>query len=423
LSRRTKSIITVLLIIFSFVLLWANTNNTKDIEKLYLEKFQEPIYTLLYYINNIYYEKDKVDYDKILDSTLKGLVEGLNDPFAWYLDSQQVTESKIEESGEYGGLGILVSYDSKLEAIRIVSPMVGTPAYEAGLQADDLIISVDGSPVSEIGYIGAVNKMRGTPGTKVQIEIFREGWEETKKITLIRAKIETVTAKYKVFSSDDFKIGYIKLTNFAEKSASEMQKALKAVEKENVNGLVLDLRNNPGGFLNVAIDIASMFIKDKTIVTVRYFDGSEEIIKPKTYEHFDYVDKLPIVVLVNKSSASASEILTGALKDNKIATIVGKTTYGKAAVQRPIPLSNGGEVWLPIGHYFTPSGNDIHLKGINPDVEIDNPEKEIKDVEQLEAKNTTTFEAVIDLENDLQLLKAVEILKSGEDNWWEFMEW
>lgn len=415
-SRRTKSIITVLLIIFSFVLLWANTNNTKDIEKLYLEKFQEPIYTLLYYINNIYYEKDKVDYDKILDSTLKGLVEGLNDPFAWYLDSQQVTESKIEESGEYGGLGILVSYDSKLEAIRIVSPMVGTPAYEAGLQADDLIISVDGSPVSEIGYIGAVNKMRGAPGTKVQIEIFREGWEETKKITLIRAKIETVTAKYKVFSSDDFKIGYIKLTNFAEKSASEMQKALKAVEKENVNGLVLDLRNNPGGFLNVAIDIASMFIKDKTIVTVRYFDGSEEIIKPKTYEHFDFVDKLPIVVLVNKSSASASEILTGALKDNKIATIVGKTTYGKAAVQRPIPLSNGGEVWLPIGHYFTPSGNDIHLKGINPDVEIDNPEKEIKDVEQLEAKNTTTFEAVIDLENDLQLLKAVEILKSGEDN-------
>ncbi|MBM7560371.1 S41 family peptidase [Marinitoga litoralis] len=415
-SRRTKSIITVLLIIFSFVLLWANTNNTKDIEKLYLEKFQEPIYTLLYYINNIYYEKDKVDYDKILDSTLKGLVEGLNDPFAWYLDSQQVTESKIEESGEYGGLGILVSYDSKLEAIRIVSPMVGTPAYEAGLQADDLIISVDGSPVSEIGYIGAVNKMRGTPGTKVQIEIFREGWEETKKITLIRAKIETVTAKYKVFSSDDFKIGYIKLTNFAEKSASEMQKALKAVEKENVNGLVLDLRNNPGGFLNVAIDIASMFIKDKTIVTVRYFDGSEEIIKPKTYEHFDFVDKLPIVVLVNKSSASASEILTGALKDNKIATIVGKTTYGKAAVQRPIPLSNGGEVWLPIGHYFTPSGNDIHLKGINPDVEIDNPEKEIKDVEQLEAKNTTTFEAVIDLENDLQLLKAVEILKSEEDN-------
>ncbi|KAF2956022.1 S41 family peptidase [Marinitoga sp. 38H-ov] len=415
-SKKLKGIITILLIIFSFALLWANTNNTKDVEKLYLEKFQEPIYTLLYYINNIYYEKNDVNYDKVLDSTLKGLVDGLNDPFAWYLDSQQVTESKIEESGEYGGLGILVSYDSKLEAIRIVSPMVGTPAYEAGLQADDLIISVDGSPVSDIGYIGAVNKMRGAPGTKVQIEIFREGWEETKKITLIRAKIETVTAKYKVFNSDDFKIGYIKLTNFAEKSASEMQKALKAIEKENVNGIILDLRNNPGGFLNVAIDIASMFIKDKTIVTVRYYDGSEEIIKPKTYEHFDFLDKLPIVLLVNKSSASASEILTGALKDNKIAIVIGKTTYGKAAVQRPIPLSNGGEVWLPIGHYFTPNGNDIHLKGINPDIEIDNPTKEIKDVEQLEAKNTTTFEAVIDLDNDLQLLKAIEVLKSGEDN-------
>ncbi|OQY10176.1 MAG: peptidase S41 [Marinitoga sp. 4572_148] len=412
-NKRFKSFIVILLIISSFVLLWANTNNTKDVEKLYLEKFQNPIYTLLYYINNIYYEKDNVDYDKVLDSTLKGLVDGLNDPFAWYLDSQQVTESKIEESGEYGGLGILVSYDSKLEAIRIVSPMIGTPAYEAGLQADDLIISVEGSPVSEIGYIGAVNKMRGKPGTTVKIEVFREGWEEPKELILVRAKIETVTAKYKVFSSDDYKIGYIKLTNFAEKSASEMQKALRAIEKEKVNGIILDLRNNPGGFLNVAIDIASMFIKDKTIVTVRYFDGSEEVIKPKTYEHFDFLDKLPIVLLVNKSSASASEILTGALKDNNIATVIGKTTYGKAAVQRPIPLENGGEVWLPIGHYFTPNGNDIHLKGIKPDIVVENPTKEIKNVEQMEAKNTTTFEAVIDLENDLQLLKAVELLKMG----------
>ncbi|NUU97298.1 peptidase S41 [Marinitoga sp. 1138] len=409
-----KSIITVVLIISSFVLLLANTKtDTRDIEKIYLEKFQNPIYSLLYYIEHMYYERDKVDYDKVLDSTLKGLVDGLNDPFAWYLDAQQVKESDIEESGEYGGLGILVSYDSKLEAIRIVSPMVGTPAYEAGLQADDLIISVDGSPVSEIGYMGAINKMRGTPGTTVEIEVFREGWEEAKKITLVRAKIETITAKYKVFESDEFKIGYIKLTNFGEKSASEMRKALKAIEREHVDGIIFDLRNNPGGYLNVAIDIASMFIKDKTIVTVRYFDGSEEVVKPKTFEHFDFLDKLPIVLLVNKSSASASEIMTGALKDNKIATVIGTTTYGKAAVQRPIPLENGGEVWLPIGHYFTPNGNDIHLKGIEPDIKIENPKKELKNVEKLEAKNTTTYEAVIDPENDVQLKKAIEVLIMG----------
>ncbi|APT75471.1 peptidase S41 [Marinitoga sp. 1135] len=409
-----KSIITVVLIISSFVLLLANTKtDTRDIEKIYLEKFQNPIYSLLYYIEHMYYERDKVDYDKVLDSTLKGLVDGLNDPFAWYLDAQQVKESDIEESGEYGGLGILVSYDSKLEAIRIVSPMVGTPAYEAGLQADDLIISVDGSPVSEIGYMGAINKMRGTPGTTVEIEVFREGWEEAKKITLVRAKIETITAKYKVFEDNGFKIGYIKLTNFGEKSASEMRKALKAIEREHVDGIIFDLRNNPGGYLNVAIDIASMFIKDKTIVTVRYFDGSEEVVKPKTFEHFDFLDKLPIVLLVNKSSASASEIMTGALKDNKIATVIGTTTYGKAAVQRPIPLENGGEVWLPIGHYFTPNGNDIHLKGIEPDIKIENPKKELKNVEKLEAKNTTTYEAVIDPENDVQLKKAIEVLIMG----------
>ncbi|AEX84964.1 C-terminal processing peptidase [Marinitoga piezophila KA3] len=413
-SKKMKSIITVVLIISSFVLLLANTKtDTRDIEKIYLEKFQNPIYSLLYYIEHMYYERDKVDYDKVLDSTLKGLVDGLNDPFAWYLDAQQVKESDIEESGEYGGLGILVSYDSKLEAIRIVSPMVGTPAYEAGLQADDLIISVDGSPVSEIGYMGAINKMRGTPGTTVEIEVFREGWEEAKKITLVRAKIETITAKYKVFEDNGFKIGYIKLTNFGEKSASEMRKALKAIEREHVDGIIFDLRNNPGGYLNVAIDIASMFIKDKTIVTVRYFDGSEEVVKPKTFEHFDFLDKLPIVLLVNKSSASASEIMTGALKDNKIATVIGTTTYGKAAVQRPIPLENGGEVWLPIGHYFTPNGNDIHLKGIEPDIKIENPKKELKNVEKLEAKNTTTYEAVIDPENDVQLKKAIEVLIMG----------
>lgn len=417
--RKFKKITIILMIATLLVTAWvfgATNQKTKSVEDIYFEKFQQPIYDLLYYIDSIYYEQDKIDYDKILDSTLAGLIEGLGDPFAWYFDAQQTQENQIDEQGEYGGLGITVRWDQEMEAIVIVSPMSGTPADKAGLQANDYIITVDGTPVSDMGYMESVNNMRGKPGEPITLEIFREGWEEPKKVKLIRALIETKTVKYTVIGQEE-KIGYIRLTNFAEKSTSEMEEALTEMEKERVSGLIFDLRNNPGGLLNTAVEISSMFIKKGEIVSLDYYNGQKENISTIPGKYFYFLDSIPVTVLVNGASASASEIFTGAMKDRKLATIIGTTTYGKAAVQRPVSLSNGGEAWIPMAHYFTPNGNDIHLVGIEPNIIVEMPEKELKDMVEITeeekemAKNETTTQVSLDLENDLQLIKAVEFIK------------
>ena len=415
-SRKIKKITIVLMVITLLLSSWvfAANKDDKSIEQIYLDKFQQPLSNLLYYIDTIYYEKDKVDYDKILDSTLAGMVEGLGDPFAWYFDAQQTKENQIDEQGEYGGLGITVRWDQEMKAIVIVSPMSGTPADEAGLQANDYIISVDGTPVADMGYMESVNNMRGKPGEPITLEIFRDGWEDTKEVKLVRALIETRTVKYTTIP--DTNIGYIRLTNFAEKSASEMEEAMTAMEKQRIDGLVFDLRNNPGGLLSTAVDISSMFIKKGEIVSLDYYNGQKEVISTIPGKFFYFLDKIPITVLVNGGSASASEIFTGAMKDREIATIIGTTTYGKAAVQRPLQFSNGGEVWLPMAHYFTPNGNDIHLKGIKPNITVEMPEKELKDMteiteeEKQQARNETTTEVKLDVQNDPQLQKAIEVI-------------
>lgn len=415
-SRKIKKITIVLMVITLLLSSWvfAANKDDKSIEQIYLDKFQQPLSNLLYYIDTIYYEKDKVDYDKILDSTLAGMVEGLGDPFAWYFDAQQTKENQIDEQGEYGGLGITVRWDQEMKAIVIVSPMSGTPADEAGLQANDYIISVDGTPVADMGYMESVNNMRGKPGEPITLEIFRDGWEDTKVVKLVRALIETRTVKYTTIP--DTNIGYIRLTNFAEKSASEMEEAMTAMEKQRIDGLVFDLRNNPGGLLSTAVDISSMFIKKGEIVSLDYYNGQKEVISTIPGKFFYFLDKIPITVLVNGGSASASEIFTGAMKDREIATIIGTTTYGKAAVQRPLQFSNGGEVWLPMAHYFTPNGNDIHLKGIKPNITVEMPEKELKDMteiteeEKQQARNETTTEVKLDVQNDPQLQKAIEVI-------------
>jgi carboxyl-terminal processing protease len=418
-SRKFKKITIILMIVSLLVTAWvfgATNQETKSVEEIYFEKFQQPIYDLLYYIDTIYYEQDKIDYDKILDSTLAGVIKGLNDPFAWYFDAQQTQENQIDEQGEYGGLGITVRWDQEMEAIVIVSPMSGTPADKAGLQANDYIITVDGTPVSDMGYMESVNNMRGKPGEPIILEIYREGWEDTKEVKLVRALIETKTVKFTTIDKDE-KIGYIRLTNFSGKSASEMEEALTDMEKERVSGLIFDLRNNPGGLLSTAVDISSMFIKKGEIVSLDYYNGQKENISTIPGKYFYFLDNIPITVLVNGASASASEIFTGAMKDKELATIIGTTTYGKAAVQRPVPLGNGGEAWIPMAHYFTPDGNDIHLVGIEPNIVVEMPERELQDMteiteeEQEEAKNETTTQAIIDLNNDVQLIKAIEIIE------------
>jgi carboxyl-terminal processing protease len=424
-SKKKKKLLSVIIIFGLFITSWifadtvSNSYQGNSVTQIYLDKFEEPIYSTLYYIVNYYYDKDNVDYDKILDSAIEGMMKGLDDPFAWYLDSVETEESQIDIEAKYGGVGLTIRYDYEMDAVIIVSPMNGTPAQRAGIMPNDYILSVDGTPTSELGLNKSASLMRGEPGTEVTLEIYRDSWTEPKNITLIREIIETKTVKFDTINYKNKNLGYILLTNFAKTSSQEMSEALNNLSNQNIEGLIIDLRNNPGGLLQSAVDITSMFLKSGEVVSVKYFDGTKETIPTIPGNYYSFLQNIPIVLLVNGGSASASEILTGALKDNGAATVIGETTYGKAAVQNTFSLSTGGEIWLPIAHYFTPSGADIHLKGIKPDIEVSNPEREvismteISEEEATEAFYTTTEKPVLNIEEDLQLKTALDFLTGG----------
>ncbi|MBL5982134.1 peptidase S41 [Petrotoga sp. 8T1HF07.NaAc.6.1] len=424
-SKKKKKLLSVIIIFGLFITSWifadsvSNSYQMDSVTQIYLDKFEEPIYSTLYYIVNYYYEKGNVDYDKIVDSAIEGMMKGLEDPFAWYLDSVETEESQIDIEGKYGGVGLTIRYDYEMDAVIIVSPMNGTPAQRAGLMPNDYILSVDGTPTSELGLNKSASLMRGEPGTEVTLEIYRDSWDEPKNVTLIREIIETKTVKFDTIEYQNKNLGYILLTNFAKTSSQEMSEALNNLSSQNIEGLIIDLRNNPGGLLQSAVDITSMFLKSGEVVSVKYFDGTKETIPTIPGNYYSFLHNIPIVLLVNEGSASASEILTGALKDNGVATVIGETTYGKAAVQNTFSLSTGGEIWLPIAHYFTPSGSDIHLKGIKPDIEVSNPEREvismteISEEEATQAFYTTTEKPVLNIEEDLQLKTALDFLTGG----------
>jgi carboxyl-terminal processing protease len=424
-SKKKKKLLSVTIIFGLFITSWifadsvSNSYQMDSVTQIYLDKFEEPIYSTLYYIVNYYYEKGNVDYDKIVDSAIEGMMKGLEDPFAWYLDSVETEESQIDIEGKYGGVGLTIRYDYEMDAVIIVSPMNGTPAQRAGLMPNDYILSVDGTPTSELGLNKSASLMRGEPGTEVTLEIYRDSWDEPKNVTLIREIIETKTVKFDTIEYQNKNLGYILLTNFAKTSSQEMSEALNNLSSQNIEGLIIDLRNNPGGLLQSAVDITSMFLKSGEVVSVKYFDGTKETIPTIPGNYYSFLHNIPIVLLVNEGSASASEILTGALKDNGVATVIGETTYGKAAVQNTFSLSTGGEIWLPIAHYFTPSGSDIHLKGIKPDIEVSNPEREvismteISEEEATQAFYTTTEKPVLNIEEDLQLKTALDFLTGG----------
>lgn len=424
-SKKKKILISTLIILMVFVTSWIfpsqvqSSFENKPVEEIFIDEFQNPLFWTLYFIGNYYYGRENIDYNKILDSTIEGMMRGLNDPFAWYLDATEVEESKIDTEAKYGGLGLTIRYDPEKNLIVVVSPMNGTPAHRAGFMPDDYILAINGIPTSELGLQKAASMMRGEPGTEVTLEIYREGWNDSKTVTLIREIIETKTVKYDVIEYNNNKVAYILLTNFAETSAQEMRDVLNKISKQKIDGVILDIRNNPGGLLNVAIEISSMFLKTGKVVSLRYFDGTEEIIPTFPGYYFNFLENIPVVVLVNKASASASEILAGALKDNEVATLIGENTYGKAAVQRPFQLSTGGEIWLPIARYFTPNGTDINLKGIMPHIEVKNPPKEvvsltsISEEEAQQALYTTTDKPILHIEEDLQLKTALDFITGG----------
>ncbi len=387
-------IVSVSVVISSWLLSAAIT--AKDVNKAL-----EPFYQSLSYIINAYYERDKIDLNRLMDSAIDGLVKGLGDDFSYYENPEGVEEKQIEMEGEYGGLGIEVTYDNEYKAVKVVAPMYGTPAWKAGLQAGDLIVAIDDQPVSEMTYMEAVRKLRGKPGTTVTIKVLRKGETELLIFQIVREVIQIIPVKYSFIKTVEGSIGYLMITRFSAKTYEETNQALDELFSKGIKGLIIDLRNNPGGYFNSVIDVASLFIDKGIIVKTRNAYGVEEVYE-STGNNYPNV---PIVVLVNNGSASASEILTAALMENGIAKVVGKKTFGKGSVQTAFPLSNGGTLYLTTARYLTPKGNNIHRIGIEPHIHIDVAEVR----RELAAVDYTKRVVEVDM-SDEYVVKGLEVL-------------
>lgn len=317
----------------------------------------------------------KADYvepveDKVLlESAIRGMLTGL-DPHSAYLDQEQFKELQVGTSGEFGGLGIEVGMEDGF--VKVIAPIDDTPAQRAGVQAGDLIIRLDDTPVKGMTLNEAVKLMRGKPGTDITLTVVREGQETPLKITIVRDVIKVKSVKQRML---DPGFGYVRISQFQATTADNLVEAIQALRKElkegaKLRGLVLDLRNNPGGVLNGAVAVSDAFLDKGLIVYTEGRIADSRLRFNATPD--DIVDGAPIVVLVNQGSASASEIVAGALQDHKRAIIVGERTFGKGSVQTIVPLNNGTAVKLTTARYYTPNGRSIQAEGIVPDIELDN---------------------------------------------------
>ncbi len=370
-------------------------------------------------IQKYYYNATSVNYQKLQNDAIKAIIKNLGSRFTYYLSPDEVKEFEIQTSSKYGGIGTEVTYNSTRNAVEVISPMYDSPAEKAGVKSGDLIVSIDGSSVKSLGYIAAVNALRGIPNSKVKVEIYRPSRKATMTFVITRALIKLKTVKSTTINAFKIKIGYVKISQFSAPTGKELSTALNSLYAQKIKGLVIDLRNDPGGLFSQALEVASDFLpKGKLIVTVRNRYGVEQ-----PYRSYGNIYKrLPIVVLVNHGSASSSEIVSSALRDNGYAVLVGERTYGKAAVQTEIPLSNGGLLLLVTNHYFTPNGQDINIKGITPDYVVKEssatPTKNESYKQLIQSvKSSTQSTATVNVQKDIQLQKAVEILvdeiKSG----------
>ena len=305
------------------------------------------------------------DTKKLIYGAINGMIGSL-DPHSGFMPPDAYKDMRIDTSGQFGGLGMEIGV--KDGVLTVVSPIEDTPAYKAGIKAGDKIVKIDGALTNDMTIFDAVKKMRGPVGSPVTISIYRKGFSKVHDIKLVRAIIKIKSVKWKMLDKDNG-IGYIKLTEFQEHSAQDMAAALEKLKAEGMKSLILDLRNNPGGLLNSAVSVAGQFLpKGKLVVYIKartgprtdYYTSSQY----PTYNH------MQMIVLVNEGSASASEIVSGALKDWKRAVILGTQTFGKGSVQTIIPLSDGSALRLTTAMYYTPNGVCIQNIGITPDVKV-----------------------------------------------------
>lgn len=302
---------------------------------------------------------------KLLEDAIKGMLSGL-DPHSSYLDTEQYKDLKEGTTGRFGGLGIEVTMEDGF--VKVVSPIDDTPAERAGIQAGDLVVRLDEKPVKGMSLAEAVKIMRGEPGSDILLTVVREGEEAPLKITITRAIIKVKSVKSKILEKN---FGYIRISSFQSSTGQGVFKAVAELKKENkgnLKGVVLDLRNNPGGVLNAAVEVSDAFLEKGLIV---YTEGRIKNSEMRfNAAPGDVIDGVPLIVLINAGSASASEIVAGALQDHKRAIIMGEKSFGKGSVQTILPTSGSAAVKLTTARYFTPSGRSIQAEGISPDVTL-----------------------------------------------------
>ena len=307
---------------------------------------------------------DEVDQSELIDNAINGALQSL-DPYSAYMDSELFESMETDTKGEFGGLGIEVGMEAGV--VKVVAPIDGTPAARAGLKAGDYIVKINGEQVQGKSLMEAVKLMRGPVGSKIDLTIRRKGIKKAFSKTVKREIIEIKSVESKILKKN---IGYLKLNAFNSNSSKQLVDQIKNIENKNkTSGYILDLRNNPGGLLTQAINVADFFLDDGEIVSTR---GRKSIENRRFFaKKGDKVKGKPLIVLINNGSASASEIVAGALKDHKRAIILGSSTYGKGSVQSIIPLKNGGGIRITISKYYLPSGQSISEVGVKPDIFVD----------------------------------------------------
>lgn len=353
-----------------YKILLGNTKTSKAIDKSEEEIFTKIKYLMSMIDQRSIYEPDK---QEVVDGIFKGIFSSLGDDYSCYYTAEEYKKFMEVSEGNYEGIGAYISTNSS-GYCYIVSPMKDSPAEESGIKAGDIIYKVDDKIVTDKTSDEIVAMIKGKEGTKVKITVAREGEDDYLDFVVMRKKIESPTVSYEVKKDN---IGYIEVTSFDNVTTNQFKEALIELQKKKVKGLVIDLRNNPGGNLDVVVDMLDMFLsKGQLIVYTEDKKGN----RTETYRaQNDAIVDLPLAVLVNENSASASEIFAGAIKDYKIGKIVGKTTFGKGIVQTVLPLKDGSAIKFTIAKYFTPKGKYIHGKGIKPDVEIEFSKKEYEE--------------------------------------------
>jgi len=427
LSRYRKSIVipivAILLTVFSFTAYKSATAAGTDYESI--ELFTD----VLAIVKKSYVEE--VDTKKLIYGAINGMLASL-DPHSSFMPPETYKELKIDTKGQFGGLGIEISIKDGM--LTVISPIEDTPAYRAGIKSGDQIFKIDEKFTKDLTIMDAVKRMRGVKGTKVVLTIMREGFEKPKEFPLVRDIIQVKSVKFKML---DDGYGYVRIAQFQEKTSDDLQKALanlNETSKGKLRGLVLDMRNDPGGLLDQAVKVSETFLEENKLIV--YTEGREKDAQMRfSSGKGDKQPNYPIVVLINSGSASASEIVAGALQDHKRAVIMGVQSFGKGSVQTIIPLSDNSGLRLTTAKYFTPSGRSIQAKGITPDIVVERLElaaTEKKDSMHLREKDlenhfengkstpaekTETlplYKTDEQVKNDYQLLRALDLLKGWE---------